>query len=105
MIEQRIEKHLMKGILRLAVLYIIEKTSMYGYEIYKLIKKGVYEKISLSTLYTILKELERLGLIYRDGLKYYISERGVEVFKKIAEKYPFLLIFFTSKLDIYLSQR
>lgn len=99
------EKHLLKGLLRLAVLYIIGKTSMYGYQIYKLVKKGVYEKISLSTLYTILKELEKLGLIHRDGARYSISDKGVEVFKKIMEKYPFLLIFLTSKLDLYLPNR
>lgn len=105
MIEQFLEKHLVKGLLRVAILYLIGKTSMYGYQIYKLIKKGVYEKISLSTLYTILKELEKLGLIYRDGLKYYISEKGIEVFKKIMDKYPFLLVFLTSKLDLHLPNR
>jgi len=105
LIEQFLEKHLVKGLLRVAILYVIGKTSMYGYQIYKLIKKCVYDKISLSTLYTILKELEKLGLIYRVGLKYHISEKGVEVFKKIMEKYPFIIIFLTNKLDFYLLNR
>lgn len=80
----------MKGFIRIAILYVVNKTETYGYRIYRLIKNNVYRGLSLSTFYTILRELEKLGLVCRRGLTYVITEKGVETLIQFINKYPFL---------------
>lgn len=95
----KLEKHLLKGFIRIAILYVVNKTETHGYRIYRSIKNNLYRGLSLSTFYTVLKELEKLGLVCRKGLTYVITEKGVETLIHFMNKYPFINIILSSTMN------
>jgi len=82
-----VEKPLLRGIIRFSVLLLLEGVGKYGYQIYRLIKSRLYNRLSLSTLYTILKELESHGIIERVGEMYVLTDMGVKVLEYLKSKY------------------
>ncbi len=82
-----VEKPLVRGFVRLAVLIVLKKSSEYSYRIYKVLKG----ELSLSTLYTVLKELEERGLVRRDGDRYSITELGLRVLSTLLTRYGKLI--------------
>ncbi len=93
-----IEKPLTKGFIRLSILLILEKTSQYGYRIYKVIKDRLYDKLSLSTFYTILRELEEYRIVKRIGDKYVLTENGLEILGYVKKKYREIAVFLEKHL-------
>ena len=59
----RIERELLKGVLPLAVLNLLSRRAMYGYELVRSIKEVTGEAISLGegVIYPVLHSLERNG--------------------------------------------
>ncbi len=86
-ITANIEKSLLRGFIRLSILLVLEKTNEYGYRIYKVVKERVYGRLSLSTFYTILKELEEHNVIKKVGDVYTITDKGAKVLEHIKSKY------------------
>ncbi|MHC4442589.1 MAG: PadR family transcriptional regulator [Planctomycetota bacterium] len=85
----RIERELLKGVLPLAVLKLLKKQSMYGYELVKELAKKSDEvlKQGQSTLYPLLYNLEAQGLIVgewksldsgRDRKYYRLTDKGLK---------------------------
>ncbi len=73
----QIERELLKGVLPLAVMKLLRKRAMYGYELVTEVAKstdGVL-KLGQSTLYPLLYNLEAQGLI---GSDWQTSETGRE---------------------------
>ena len=98
-----IEKYLARSITRIAVLLILRKSSEYGYNIYKTIKEHLYSRLSLSTLYTILKDFEEKGLIRRVQDRYEITDVGMKVIDCLMKQYEQLLSFISIRLRINLN--
>jgi len=86
-----IEKSVGRGLLKLAVMILLEKTACHGYRVYKVIKSKIYRNLSLSTLYTTLRELAELKVIERVGGVYRIGERGRTVLSVLKKKYPLII--------------
>jgi PadR family transcriptional regulator PadR len=85
----QIERELLKGVLPLAVLKLLKRRSMYGYELVTEVTKrsdGVL-KLGQSTLYPLLYNLEAQGLVEsewtssesgRDRKYYKLTEKGAQ---------------------------
>jgi len=86
-----IEKSVGRGLLKLAVMILLEKTACHGYRVYKVVRERVYRNLSLSTLYTTLRELAELKVIERVGSVYRIGERGRAVLSVLKSKYPLII--------------
>ncbi len=86
-----IERQFLRGLLRIAILVILDRSSHYGYQIYKILREKLYSRLSLSTLYTLLKELENKGLIRRIDDKYILTEKGSKIIKLLFTRYNKLL--------------
>ena len=72
-----IEWSLLKGSVRLLILSLLEESPMYGYQILKRVGEFLGSKPKPSTIYTILAELERRGLVKSNtGLRKYYSLTG-----------------------------
>jgi len=95
-----IEKYLARSIIRIAILLILRKSSEYGYNIYKTVKEHLYPRLSLSTLYTILKDFEEKGLIRRVQDKYEITNVGMKVIDRLMKQHEQLLSFISIRLGI-----
>jgi len=84
----RLERGVMRGVLRPVILSLLDKTTMHGYQIVKSIEKITGFKMSISTIYTILGELEKKGLIKRVGHQngktfYTITREGKRILEGI----------------------
>jgi len=86
-----IEKSVGRGLLKLAVMILLEKTACRGYRVYKVIKEKIYRNLSLSTLYTTLRELAELKVIEKVGGVYRIGEKGRAVLSVLKSKYPLII--------------
>lgn len=89
-IEKYIVKPFVKGLLRLLILGVLSKGEEYAYQIYKHVVELVRAKISLSTFYTILKELESKGFITRLDSRYTLTEKGLLAITVLLAKYPYV---------------
>ena len=84
-----------KGYLKMAVLLVLMRRPLHGYEIMKEIKKWTLGIITPTAggIYPALKELEDRQLIKGEWLPeerrkiYHITSKGVEVFKEAVEKH------------------
>ena len=84
-----------KGYLKMAVLLVLMRRPLHGYEIMKEIKKWTLGIITPTAggIYPALKELEDRHLIKGEWLPeerrkiYHITSKGVEVFKEAVEKH------------------
>jgi len=85
------EKIIGRGLLKIAILLILESRNYHGYKIYKIIKTKMYKKLSLSTLYTALCELTKLKVIDKIGGIYKLTDKGRRVLNILRSKYPFLI--------------
>ncbi|GEM_PF-1261773 len=83
-----LEKSIGKGLLRISIMILLNNIRCHGYKIYKVLKQRVYYNLSLSTLYTILKELKNLDIIVRVNDTYYLSERGKHLLSILKRRYP-----------------
>ena len=89
----RLERELLRGVLPLAVLRLLKRRSMYGYELVSQLAKqsdGVLQ-LGQSTLYPLLYNLEAQGLIENEWIasesgrdrKYYkLTDKGVKRMKR-----------------------
>lgn len=82
-----IEKFFVKGLVRILILSALKEGAKCGYHIYQYVNSKIKLKTSLSTIYTIIKELAERGLIARIGDVYQLTERGLEVLRAFASKY------------------
>ncbi len=87
-----IENSLLRGFIRLSILLVLEKTNEYGYKIYKVIKERIFGRLSLSTFYTILKELENHNVIQKTGDVYILTDKGAKVLEYIKKKYREIIV-------------
>lgn len=83
-----IEWALIRGTFRLLILAILEESVMQGYQVVKRIEQVIGEKPSLSTIYTILANLEQRGLIRSIRRKgenryYMITDKGRRLLARI----------------------
>jgi len=85
------EKVIGRGLLKIAILLILESRDYHGYKIYKIIKTKIYKKLSLSTLYTALFELTKMNVIDKIGGIYKLTDNGRKVLNILRSKYPFLI--------------
>ncbi|MCD6510199.1 MAG: PadR family transcriptional regulator [Thermoprotei archaeon] len=77
---------LLRGALRLLILALLEDSIMQGYQVVKHVESLIGEKPSLSTIYTILSNLEKEGLIKSlkgETKRYMITERGRALLRRI----------------------
>ncbi len=85
-----IEWMLLRGALRLLILALLEDSIMQGYQIVKNVETLLGKRPSLSTVYTILSNLERDGLIKslwkEETKRYTITERGRRILKDIRRR-------------------
>ncbi len=84
----RIEWSMFRGMFRLLILSILERSMMKGYHILKVIRQLTGRKPSMSTIHDILAELENKKLIKsittQTGEKYYqITDIGKRVLNDI----------------------
>jgi DNA-binding PadR family transcriptional regulator len=89
-LDKYIERPLIRGLLRLLILGALSKGESYGYQVYRRVKEVTKSKVSLSTFYTILWELERRGLIARSSDRYMLTERGILALTVLLTKYHYL---------------
>lgn len=82
-----IEEPFLRGVLRILILTILKHSELYGYQIYKHIKNIVKHRISLSTFYSILKELEKAKFITKTKGRYMLTEKGLNALKLFLSKY------------------
>lgn len=97
-----IRSQLLKGALQACVLAVIDKESVYGYELAQKLKESGLPEISDGTVYPILLRLQKNKLIYSEtrpsiagGPKrkyYYMTEEGKEELKQITEEWEALSI-------------
>ncbi len=85
-----IEKPLIRGLLRLLILGVLSKGDSHGYQVYRRVRETTKSRISLSTFYTILWELEKRGLIARSGDRYMLTDRGLLALTLLLAKYHYL---------------
>lgn len=89
----QIERELLKGVLPLAVMKLLRRRAMYGYELVTEVDEhtGGVLKLGQSTLYPLLYNLEAQGLIASDwresqsgrDRKYYrLTDKGLERLKR-----------------------
>ncbi len=83
-----IEKYFIKGLIRILVLSALREGGKCGYHIYRYVNNKTKLKTSLSTVYTIIRELVDRGLITRIGDIYQLTERGFETLNLFLKKYP-----------------
>lgn len=73
----------MRGSYRLLILAMLERSMMHGYQILKKLEGLTGERPKISTLYSILKDMERNGLLssrVKDTRRIYqLTERGKHV--------------------------
>ena len=84
-----IEWGFFKGSIRLLILSLLESSSMHGYQILKRVEEFIGSRPKLSTVYTILAELERKGLVKSNtGLKKYYSltDKGKRLLQEIRKR-------------------
>ena len=83
------------GKTKLLILKLLESTPRYGYELMKLLRAELGNKISTATIYQHLKELEEMRLIELAGVSrvggryrklYKLSKRGESLLKALSEK-------------------
>ena len=89
MVINDIEWGFFKGSIRLLILSLLEESSMHGYQILKRVEEFFGSKPKLSTIYTILAELERKGLVKSNmGLKKYYSltDNGKRILHEIRRR-------------------
>lgn len=89
-IDKYIVKPFIKGLLRLLILGILSKGENYAYQVYKYVVEVVKSRISLSTFYTILRDLEIKGFVVKIGNKYMLTEKGILAITILLTKYPYL---------------
>lgn len=82
-----IEKFFVKGLIRVLILSALREGGKCGYHIYRYVNDRVKLKMSLSTVYTIVKELVDKGLITKVGNVYQLTEKGIEVLHLFTSKY------------------
>ncbi len=79
-----------RGGYRLLILALLERSVMHGYEILKWLERVTGERPKISTLYTILKEMEQSGLLESRKVDrkriYSISERGRKKLMEFRER-------------------
>lgn len=83
-----LEKSIGKGLLRISIMILLNNIRCHGYKIYKVLKQKMYRNLSLSTFYTILKELKNFDIIVRVNNTYYLSDRGKQLLGILKKKYP-----------------
>ncbi len=98
-----IEWAFIRGAFRLLILAILEESVMQGYHVIKRMEQVIGERPSLSTVYTILANLERKGLIrsiQRGGeCRYYVlTERGRRLLANVRRRSRDRLISIMSKI-------
>jgi len=94
-IAARWKDQMQKGYLKLAVLFVLMRKPLHGYEIMKNIEKWTLGIITPTAggIYPTLRELENKGLIKGEWIPeerrriYRITSRGKEVFKEAVEKH------------------
>ena len=76
----------LRGSYRILILAMLERSVMHGYEILKLIERLTGHRPKVSTLYSILKDMEGMGLLRStvEGPRrlYQLTEKGREVLKE-----------------------
>ncbi|MCS7111999.1 MAG: PadR family transcriptional regulator [Ignisphaera sp.] len=82
-----LEEPFLRGVLRVLILCVLKRGELYGYQIYKYVRNTIKSKISLSTFYTVLKELEKAGFIIRVGSRYILTEKGFSAVRSFLSKY------------------
>lgn len=92
-IHRYLEEPFLKGLLRVVILGTLKRGELYGYQIYKYVKNIIRSRISLSTFYTILKELEEAKFVIKVGSRYILTEKGLEALKLFLSKYSDLKSF------------
>lgn len=82
-----LERFFIKGLVRILILSSLREGGKCGYHIYRYINDRVKFKMSLSTVYTIIKELVDKGLITKVGNVYHLTEKGFETLHLFTKKY------------------
>ncbi len=76
-------------LIRLLILRLLERETMYPYQILTRVRQVLKDHVTLSTFYTVLYELEKRGYVERfcinsSGRKYYrITDRGKQLLKEL----------------------
>jgi len=94
-IAARWKDQMQKGYLKMAILFVLTRKPLHGYEIMKNINKWTFGIITPTAggIYPTLRELEKRGLIRGEWIPeerrriYRITSRGKEVFKEAVEKH------------------
>lgn len=89
-VDRYIVKPFVKGLIRLLILGVLSKGESYAYQIYRHIVDLVKSRVSLSTFYTILKDLEVRGFVVKVDGKYVLTEKGLLAITILLAKYPYL---------------
>ncbi|MEM1628494.1 MAG: PadR family transcriptional regulator [Desulfurococcaceae archaeon] len=88
-----IEKPFIKGLTRALVLLALKEGRKKGYQIYRYIVNVIGLKTSLSTTYTILRELTNKGFIERSGDLYHLTEKGMNALQAFISRFNKIKLF------------
>jgi len=79
-----------RGSYRLLILALLERSMMHGYQILKTLEGLTGQRPKISTLYSILKDMERYGLLrsrVEDARRMYqLTEKGREVLNEFRSR-------------------
>lgn len=82
-----IEEPFIKGLLRILILRALKEGGKRGYQVYRYIIDRIRLKISLSTMYTLLKELREKNFIVNIEGVYHLTEKGMRALEIFMRKY------------------
>lgn len=82
-----IEEPFIKGLLRILILSALKEGGKRGYQVYRYIVNKIRLKVSLSTMYTLLKELKDKDFIVNTEGVYHLTEKGRRALEIFTRKY------------------
>uniref|UniRef100_A0A7C4FGY4 PadR family transcriptional regulator n=1 Tax=Ignisphaera aggregans TaxID=334771 RepID=A0A7C4FGY4_9CREN len=85
-----IEDPFIRGIIRVVILIALKEGGKRGYQIYQYIKSKLGHSISVSTMYTILRELTDKNFISKNYGIYTLTEKGLNALKTFIKKYDII---------------
>ncbi|MEM1644332.1 MAG: PadR family transcriptional regulator [Ignisphaera sp.] len=82
-----IEEPFIKGLLRILILSALKEGGKRGYQVYRYVIDRIRLRISLSTIYTLLKELREKNFIVSIEGVYHLTEKGMRTLEIFMRKY------------------
>lgn len=95
--KQYIEDPFVKGLIRILVLYALREGEKKGYQVYQYICSIIKYRISLSTIYTVLKEMTLKGFVTKIRNAYKLTEKGIDALYLFIKRYNSIMPFSQSR--------